>query len=412
MPLNLSDLEQIPMPDTEKTAQLYSNLAHVLTHMCMILYATAVLHLPQLFQLTYGEMLGYASLGLLLYGVAALPAGWLGDRWSQVGMMVVFFVGVGVASIVTGLAQTASQLTIGLSLIGLFAAIYHPVGIAWLIASSSKQGMTMGVNGLFGGLGSALAAPFVGLMIDYASWRYAFIAPGIISIGAGAIMWIQWRSGTVVDVKADKTNSVQPNASAQKRAFIILTLTMACAGFVYAGIINTMPKLFEQGLKEEVATSYTLVGLYVGAVIGMSSLSSLLGGWLADRFSPRLTYMAFWLLTIFPLFFVAGVTGNPLIALVIMALSFNTGFAAAENMLVARYTPFKWRSLAYGSKFVLALGIGGLTVQLAGRLFDTTGAFDQLYFMLGAAAVAATLCSLLLPSDTGNTSNITNTGTG
>ena len=66
-------------------------------------------------------------------------------------------------------------------------------------------------------------------------------------------------------------------------------------------------------------------------------------------------------------------------------------------MLVARYTPFEWRAVAYGAKFVLALGIGGPTVMLAGTLFDRNGDFDQLYLLFGLAAGFATLCAFLLP---------------
>ena len=71
----------------------FSSIGHTFTHLFTIIYATAVLYLPGVFGLPYGELLGLSSVGLILYGVAALPAGWLGDRWSQVGMMVVFFVG-------------------------------------------------------------------------------------------------------------------------------------------------------------------------------------------------------------------------------------------------------------------------------------------------------------------------------
>ncbi|MCH9675663.1 MAG: MFS transporter [Gammaproteobacteria bacterium] len=382
----------------DRAATHFSNLGHVLTHMVTILYATAVLHLPSVFGLPYGEMLGFASLGLVLYGVAALPAGWLGDRWSQIGMMVVFFLGIGGASVLVGVAKGTNEVFIGLTLIGLFASIYHPVGIAWLIANAKKQGMTLGVNGLFGGMGSALAAPFVGMMIDFFSWRLAFILPGIISILAGIALLICWRRGQIHDVKSDRIATARPSANAMKRAFFVLTLTMACAGFVYAGLTNTMPKLFEEGLAQYVS-SYTQLGLYVGAVLALSSLSGILGGWLADRFSPRAIYIGFWTLTIAPLFFIPTAVGAALLSLVIAALFLNTGFVAAENMLVARYTPFKWRSLAYGSKFVLALGVGGLTVKVAGDLFDATGSFTQLYVMLGAAAACATAAALLLPSE-------------
>ncbi len=387
-----------------------SNVGHVFTHLFTILYATAVLHLPGVFDLPYGELLGLSSLGLVLYGVAALPAGWLGDRWSQVGMMVVFFVGVGVGSVVTGLATDRGGLFVGLTLIGLFGAIYHPVGIAWLVASARRQGMALGVNGVFGSLGSAIAPVFVGLMIDLVTWRAAFVVPGVASIATGAVLLVLWRTGLTGDVRSDRAAAPSQSRHAMRRVFVILTLTMACNGFVYTGLTNTMPKLFEGGElprlvevgpAEALGASYTEIGFYVGAVIGLSSLASLLGGWLADRYSPRMVYIVAWLALAPTLFVLTSLLGVSLLTVAFLALVFNVSFAAAENLLVARYTPFEWRSLAYGAKFVLALGVGGLTVKLAGVTFDSTGSFDLLYALFGAAALLAFATAIALPRPIG-----------
>ena len=66
-----------------------------------------------------------------------------------------------------------------------------------------------------------------------------------------------------------------------------------------------------------------------------------------------------------PVFVLTSTFGGLLLVVAALAMAFNAAFAAAENMLVAHYTPFRWRSLAYGAKFVLALGIGGLTVTVS-----------------------------------------------
>jgi len=375
----------------------FSNFAHLNTHMFTILYATAVLHLPGVFNLPYGELLGLSSFGLILYGVAALPAGWLGDRWSQIGMLVVFFFGTGAGAIVVGLADDVYELFIGLTLIGLFASIYHPVGIAWLVASAKKRGMTLGINGVFGSGGSALGPVFVGVMIDWVSWRAAFIIPGLVAFGAGFALWWCWHKGYLKDVKSDRTPEKPPERGAIKRVFFILTLTMTCSGFVYTGVTNTMPKLFESGLGPAFAGSYTEIGVYVGAVIGLSSISSILGGWLADRYSARSIYIVFWCLTVPPVVLMTSQVGPVLMVVALLAMIFNTTFAAAENLLVARYTPFGWRSLAYGAKFVLALGIGGLTVHAAGWVYDQQGSFHLLYLFFGGSALLAAASAVALP---------------
>ena len=381
----------------DRTAIAFSNFGHTCTHMYTVLYATAVLYLPQVFNLPYGELLTLSSLGLVLYGVAALPAGWLGDRWSQVGMMVIFFLGIGAGAIVTGFADGPEMVFAGLTLIGLFAAIYHPVGIAWIVASARKQGMSLGINGVFGNVGNSLAPVFVGVMIDYFSWRAAFVIPGVIAVMAGLVLFVAWRRGWVADARTDRVPPPAREPGDAYRVFIILTLTMACAGFVYAGLTNTMPKMFEIGLGDGLATSYTQIGLLVGVVSGSASAAGILGGWLADRFSARSIYIVFWLLQVPLLFVIASTTGATLLLVALLTLSFNLSFTAAENMLVAQYTPPRWRSLAYGAKFVLALGVAGLTVILAGWVFDSRGGFDLLFVWLGAAAIVAGIAGALLP---------------
>ena len=379
------------------TAMIFSNIGHSFSHMFTVLYATAVLYLPQVFGLPYGELLALSSLGLVLFGVAALPAGWLGDVWSQIGMMVIFFLGIGAGAIFVGMAEGPEGLFIGLTLIGLFASIYHPVGIAWIVAWASKQGLSLGINGLFGNAGSALAPIFVGLMIDFVTWRAAFIVPGVVSLVVGLALLALWRLGRIQDISRDRAPTGEPDTSAFWRVFLILTITMACNGFVYAGLTNTMPKLLETGLSASLDMSYTQIGIYVGLVSGLASFSSILGGWMADRYSARTIYIVFWLLQVPLLFIIVSLSGATLLFALLMVMCFLLSFAAAENMLVAYYTPFRWRAVAYGAKFVLALGVGGLTVHLAGSLFDRDGDFALLFMLFGGAAILAAAAAFLLP---------------
>ena len=129
-------------------------------------------------------------------------------------------------TVITGLANSVTTLIVGLSLIGLFASIYHPVGIAWLVACARKQGLSLGINGAFGHLGSAAAPVFVGLMIDYVSWRAAFVLPGLAAIVTGFGLWIAWRLGWIADRSADTVPALPPEPGAYKRVFLVLLVTM------------------------------------------------------------------------------------------------------------------------------------------------------------------------------------------
>ncbi len=376
----------------------FSNIAHTFTHLLTVLYATAVaLILPEVFGIPYGDMLSLSSLGLVLYGVGALPAGYLGDRWSRTGMMVVFFFGIGAGAIVTGLAESTKTIFAGLTIIGLFASIYHPVGIAWIVASARRRGIALGINGVFGNIGTSFAPVLAGLTIDYLSWRAAFLIPGILAILSGIGLLIAWQRGLATDVENDRIPLPKAQPGTALRVFLILTLTMGCAGFVYSGLANTMPKLFELAFDGDGDISYTRIGLLVGFVSASASVFGIVGGWLADRRPARTIYIICWLLHIPLLFVVSEMGGFALVITILIVYGLNISFTAAENMLVAQYAPQRWRSIAYGAKFALALGIAGLTVIVAGEIFDIHGNFDMFYILLGMAAISATIACLLLP---------------
>ena len=67
----------------------------------------------------------------------------------------------------------------------MFAAIYHPVGIAMLVSNQPNLGRTLGVNGVWGNAGLAFAALLTGALADLAGWRAAFFVPGALCIAAG-----------------------------------------------------------------------------------------------------------------------------------------------------------------------------------------------------------------------------------
>ena len=167
---------------------LFLNIGHFLDHMFMLIFATvAALALTREWGLSYGDLLTYATPGFFAFGLFSLPAGWLADKWSREGMVVVFFAGIGLSSIATAMAQTPLQAGIGLFFVGVFAAIYHPVGLAIVTQRWKNTGMRIAVNGVWGNLGVASAALITGYFIDHGSWRVAFVAPGIFSVVMGAL---------------------------------------------------------------------------------------------------------------------------------------------------------------------------------------------------------------------------------
>ena len=205
---------------------LFLNIGHFLDHMFTLIFATvAALALSREWGLSYGALLAYATPGFFAFGLFSLPAGWLADKWSREGMVAVFFIGIGLSAVVTAFAQTPLQIGIGLFVIGVFAAIYHPVGLAIVTQRWKNTGMRLAVNGVWGNLGVASAALVTGYFIDHGGWRAAFIVPGLFSAAVGVAYAIhQWPAIQTRNASDKAKRASAPTASADYKALLLLSL--------------------------------------------------------------------------------------------------------------------------------------------------------------------------------------------
>ena len=172
-----------------KSSLIFASLGHVYVHCFTAFFFVIVLAIEVDWQRPYHELISLWTLGAALVGAGALPAGWLADRFSANALMIFYFLGLGASSVAAGLTGGTTGLLIALASLGLFASIYHPVGIPWLIRNSPvhSRGRVLAINGVFGGLGAAVAGLAAGLLIDVSGWRAAFIVPGLISICTGLV---------------------------------------------------------------------------------------------------------------------------------------------------------------------------------------------------------------------------------
>jgi len=377
---------------------LFSSLGHFYIHMFTAFYFTIVLRLEAEWGIPFHDLVELWFWGSLMVGLAALPAGWLGDRWSNPGMMVVYFIGLGVAAIGCGLVSGPAELLIGLSAIGLFAAIYHPIGIPWLLRSAKTHtGKIMAVNGIFGSLGAAAAGLVSGVLIDLSGWRAAFILPGVCALATGLAMLRFTRSGRVADTLAVADREAEAGRGVVLRALIVLMIAMFVGGVIYHGTQTALPKLFAERLRDILSSGATGVGIVVAAVYVVGGAIQLIGGHLADRYPLKPVFIGAWCLEMVFLVILADATGFGVVGFAMLAVMANLGQIPAENMLLARYAPQRRHGLVFGLKFVVMFGAAPLSVALVSRLREATGGFEWLFYGLGAAALLISAAALLLP---------------
>ena len=375
----------------------FSSVGHYFTHLLMLLYPTVVVAIEGTWGLSYGELLALATPGFVLYGLAALPAGWFGDRWSAEHMMELFFVGSGLSAVATGLAQGPWGLAAGLAAIGFFGSIYHPVGIAWLVRHAENRGRAIGWNGIFGSLGLGSAALVAGALTASFGWRAAFIVPGAVCLATGLVLMLCMRSGTVVAATADRRPEPAIDRADAIRVFIVLSVTMLGSGLIGQVLQVAMPKVFVEGLPGLTAGGIVGAGGFVTLVFTVSAAAQLVGGWLADRFPQKPLYIVAFALQA-PVFLAATrFVDAPLVAAMTAVACLGTMGGTAENLLLARFTPARWRSTAFGAKFVIALGVSAAGVPLVGWSYDATGAFTQLFLLLSGITALTALAAFFLP---------------
>lgn len=386
----------IATPRQARAALSFSCIGHLYAHVFEPIFYIVALVLPGELGLPYEEVLTLIVAAKLLYGLLAPGAGWLGDRWSTTGMMALFFLGLGASAIAVGLATTPLALAVALAATGMFGSIYHPVGISWLLRNAVDKGKAIGVNGVFGGIGPAVAGLVAGAAIETLGWRAAFILPGVAVMLTGlAFLWAV-RRGRVVETKADRAPPPSPSRDDTWRAGLVLSVTMLGAGLIYQATQPALPKLFAERLGDGMgvgaaAMAVTLVYLVAG-------LTQIAAGHLADRYPAKVVYVLAALAQAPLLLLMAWASGLPLVALALLAVASNMAAIPAENLLLNRYTPARWRGTALGMKFVLSFGVSGLAVPLVSAIRGWTGGFETLFVLLAASALVVGAAATLLPS--------------
>jgi MFS transporter, FSR family, fosmidomycin resistance protein len=375
----------------------FSSVGHFFAHLLMLLYPTVVLALEGRWGLSYGDLLSLSLGGFVLFGLGALPAGWLGDRWSAEGMMVLFFIGTGGAAIATGLTGGPIPLALGLAAIGLFGSIYHPVGTAWLVRNARNRGRALGVNGIAGSIGLGAAAFVAGALAQIIGWRAAFIIPGALCLITGLVLFSCVRRGNLVPAQIDRHPEPEASRSDVVRTFIVLSFTMLADGTISQALPVALPKAFAAGLTGLTDGGTLDAGGFVTLVFLVAATAQLAGGWLADRFAMKAVYVLAWAVQA-PVFLIAAQARDvPLLATMIAVNYLGVLTIPAENALLARYTPAKWRATAFGAKFLLALGVSTIGIKLVAVIYDSTGSFSPLWLTLGGCAAFVAVAGLFLP---------------
>jgi MFS family permease len=383
---------------------IFLNIGHFFDHLFMLIFATvAALTLSREWGMSYAELIPYATPGFVAFGLCSFPAGWIADKWNRKGMMFVFFIGIGLSSIFTALSNSPVQIGIGLFAIGLFAAIYHPVGLALVIEGRKNTGVPLALNGIFGNMGVACAALLTGFLIDHTGWRSAFVWPGVISIAIGIAYAVLLYIIRGIGVEKEDTPAAGKKAEEKQgldkrlltRVFAVIFFSTAVGGLVFQSTTFALPKIFDERLTE-LAVSATLVGWYAFIVFAIAAFGQLFVGYLVDRYSIRTVFAFVALLqaTLFAL--MPHFTGWTALIVSVGFMLGVFGQIPINDVLISRITRSEWRSRVYGFRYITTFTVMAVSVPFIAWIHARWG-FESLFMVLSSAATCIFLAVLLLP---------------
>ncbi|MBI4204054.1 MAG: MFS transporter [Betaproteobacteria bacterium] len=389
-----------PRPDGfSRAASLLLNIGHGIDHMFLLIFATAVASIAVEFgYANWTDLMPYSVGAFALFGLGALPAGRLGDVWGRRIMMIIFFAGMGGAAVLVSMTQNAWQLAAGLTLLGAFAAIYHPVGIPMLVQNVSNPGAVIGVNGLAGNLGIAVAALVTGFLVKWIGWRAAFAIPGMIAIACGIMFAITCPKETEAPSKRKGGKAkVVLTPAMLVRAFAVMTAAAVASSLLFNFTTNGNSQLLSEaflGVIEDPA----VLGALLALIYTIASFAQIVVGRLIDSmpFKPLQLWMS---VAQVPLLIFAAHTQDWWLFVALLAVKVIVfGSIPFTDAMIVRYVDDRLRSRVAGMRLTVAFGISSLAVWLLGPMVKGIGFSNALWILAGIAAVKAAIV-LLLPDE-------------
>jgi MFS family permease len=373
---------------------LLLNAGHAFDHLFLLIFATAVAAIAADMGMAWQDLMPYTVGAFVMFGLGSLPAGRLGDLWGRRAMMVVFFLGIGGAAILVATTSGVWTLAAALTLMGIFASIYHPVGIPMLVQNARNPGFTIGVNGLAGNLGIAIAAVLTGFLVKEAGWRAAFAVPGALAMLCGLLFLLVVPREEMAPARRPK-KSVDLPPAVMARIVMVMTLAAISSSLIFNFTTNGNGQLLRERLRGLVDDPATL-GILLAIVYTIGSLAQLVVGKLIDRYPLKWVYLPVVAAQV-PLFLLAsGAGGWGLYVVMVAFMVFVFGAIPFVDAMIVQYVDDRMRSRVAGIRLAVSFGVSSLAVYLLGPTVKAAG-FGTLLTLMAVISGFTTLFVSLLP---------------
>lgn len=375
---------------------LLLNVAHAIDHWVLLIFATAVSTIAADFGFArWEDLMPYATGAFFAFGIGSLPAGKLGDSWGRRPMMLAFFFGLGASLLLVAASTGPWQIAIALTVMGVFSSIYHPVGIPMLVRDAVRPGRTIGINGLAGNLGIALAALATGALVKYFGWRAAFVVPGLVSIGCG-VLFERFAPREELPPTLRKPSKAALARGLLARVFAVITVTATTGSLIFNFTTNGNAELLRERMAAIASDPFAL-GVALAAVYAIASLAQLVVGHLIDRVPMKRLLLAILAVQVASMTAAAHAHGWLFFALCTLMMAAVFGAIPFIDALIVRYVDDRIRSRVAGARLAISFGVSSLAVYLLGPVVKASG-FEFLLLAMAGIAVVTFAAASLLPS--------------
>ncbi|QPV62587.1 MFS transporter [Halosimplex litoreum] len=379
------------------------------------------------FPVTSATLGTVVAVGYGLFGVGALPAGLLVDRFGSRTLVVGCTFGMGLSFLLLGVLPGVAGIAVALALWGIAASVYHPAGLTLISKGVEERGAAFAYHGMAGNVG-IVAGPFLtALLLVVADWRVAvavLAVPAFVATVAGlraefdetAAVGGREAAADGGDAPETDIGSLTEFLTASRAVFTVGFLTVFALvlfnGLYYRGMLTFLPDLLSDFLEPLVGSAARSLGpfsegpaagefdrsryLYAG-LLAVGIGGQYVGGRLTDAVEPeRGLVVALTLLVAIALLFVPASGSLPALLAVSGALGFVLfGMQPLSQATIAKYSPPEHRGLSFGYTYLAIFGIGAVGASITGWVL-TYGSTWLLFVVLAGFAAAALALALSL----------------
>ncbi len=336
---------------------------------------------------------------LLVPGIVAPFVGKLVDR---VPIRSLMLLGTSLAMLgLIGASQAPSLLLAGLSffLFSLGIAMYGPVVVNGLLVKiyPGREARALAIAAIGISVATAILPPLVGALLVNWEWRQSLLA---LALGVWVLLLIAVLLGVpggIQEVSASEVDASDEEKSFySSREFWLVGICVALGMNVAIVLAICYPPHFiAQGFSTAEA----------GWFISLAGMAGLAGKTVLAVVTDRLRHYAKWIAALIlglqglGLLLLPAATTQAQVAPLIFLLGFTGGaFLPMHSYLNSRYFDASVIGQVTGAQMPLFLPLGLIGPPLAGYLFDQSGNYHTMLYILVVVLAAATLLAMLLPA--------------